>query len=269
MTKCSRPIATLGWLLIAGMALWAVRAAAQESHPNLSGIWKWIPEKSQVSGPPASNRRAKIEQQGDDLSLTIRDVYRIGEEFRKYHFTIGTGDNKNELLGFPMTSQVGWKDGALSVESAVKTPDGELHMSDTWTLSADGQTLTFHQTRTLGGHPPREDTIVYAKQAEADWEPPQPPKMAEDVFKNIQVFKGVPAPEVMSAMRSFTRALGVQCEFCHVEHAFEKDDHPEKRTARKMILMARQINKDNFGGGRMVTCWTCHRGSTEPQSAPQ
>lgn len=119
----------------------------------------------------------------------------------------------------------------------------------------------------MGDHPPREDNIVYEKQAEADWEPPAPPRMAEDVFKNIQVFKAVPAPEVLNAMRAFTRALGVRCEFCHVEGAFEKDDKPEKQTARKMILMARGINKENFGGERRVTCWTCHRGATEPESA--
>jgi photosynthetic reaction center cytochrome c subunit len=96
-----------------------------------------------------------------------------------------------------------------------------------------------------------------------------PPKPAEEAFKNIQVFKGVPAPDMLKAMRAFTHSLGVKCEFCHVEGAFEKDDKPEKQTARKMILMARGINKDNFNGERRVTCWTCHRGATEPESKPK
>jgi hypothetical protein len=99
-------------------------------------------------------------------------------------------------------------------------------------------------------------------------EPAQAAKPAEEVYKNIQVFKGMPAPRVMEAMHSFKDALGVKCSFCHVEGAFEKDDKPEKTTARKMILMARGINKDNFGGDRRVTCWTCHRGATEPDSRP-
>jgi hypothetical protein len=97
-------------------------------------------------------------------------------------------------------------------------------------------------------------------------DPAQAPKPAEEVYKNIQVFKGVPAPQLMEAMHSFTHSLGVKCDFCHVEHAFDKDDKQEKQTARKMILMARGINKDNFGGERRVTCWTCHRGATEPES---
>jgi hypothetical protein len=192
-----------------------------------------------------------------------------GEDFRKYHFTVDSDDNTNDLMGSPLKSKVHWRDGALSVESVATMDDGELRMSDTWTLSPDGQTLTFHGSRVMGDRPPREDTIVYEKQAEADWEPPQPPKLAEEAFKNIQILKGIPAPELLNAMRSFTRALGVKCEFCHVEGAFEKDDKPEKQTARKMLAMARGINKDNFGGERRVTCWTCHRGATEPESAHQ
>ena len=96
----------------------------------------------------------------------------------------------------------------------------------------------------------------------------QAPKPAEEAYKNIQVFKGMPAPQLMDVMKSFTASLGVKCDFCHVMGAFEKDDKEEKQTARKMILMARGINKDNFGGERRVTCWTCHRGASEPESKP-
>lgn len=269
MRKCAQSVWRLRYLLAALTVLGAVQAISQESTPNLSGIWRWVPDKSHVSGPPASNRRVKIEQQGSDITITVRVVYDIGEEFRKYHFTIGSDDNTNELMGSPLKSKVHWKDGALSVESVATMGDSELHLNDTWTLSPDGKTLTFHQNRTLGDRPPNEDVIVYEKQPEADWEPPQPPKLAEQVFKNIQVLKGMPAPELMSTMRSFTRSLGVKCGFCHVMGAFEKDDKQEKQTARKMILMAHQINADNFNGHMRVTCWTCHRGSSEPESAPK
>lgn len=256
-------------LLLGLTACFAVQAVSQESTPDLSGIWRWNAEKSHASGPPASERRVKIEQHESDLNLTIRVMYNAGEEFRKYHLTIGSNDNTNDPMGAPLKSSVQWKDGALSVESTGYAGDAPLHLSDTWTLSPDGQTLTFHQIRTVGNRPPAQDLIVYEKQPEADWEPPHPPKPAEEVFKNIQVFTGVPAPEVMNIMRSFTRSLGARCEFCHVDGAFDKDDKPEKLTARKMVLMARQIDKDNFGGERRVTCWTCHRGSSEPESAPQ
>ena len=73
----------------------------------------------------------------------------------------------------------------------------------------------------------------------------------------------------MEVMHSIAHSLGVKCSFCHVEGAFDKDDKPEKQTARKMLAMAHQINADNFGGHMRVTCWTCHRGATEPESKPQ
>ena len=38
--------------------------------------------------------------------------------------------------------------------------------------------------------------------------------------------------------------------------------------ARKMILMVRMINQTQFGGKRMVTCYTCHRGDASPKITP-
>ena len=93
-------------------------------------------------------------------------------------------------------------------------------------------------------------------------------KKAEEVFKNIQVLKGIPADQVFPAMLFITASLGVQCDYCHVERAFEKDDKPPKQTARKMMQMMFAINKDNFDGHREVTCYTCHRGGTDPAGTP-
>jgi hypothetical protein len=267
MRKLAHPIWMLRYLLLALTVFWAIQAISQESSPNLSGIWRWNPDKSRVSGRPATNRRVKIEQQGSDLTITTRVMGEAGEDIHKYHYTIGSDDNTNQMMGSPLKSKVQWKDGALAVDSVATLDNGELHLRDMWTLSSDGQTLTFRGSRVMGDRPPREDTIVYEKQPEADWEPPQPPKPAEEAYKNIQVFKGMPAPDLLTAMRSFTRSLGVKCEFCHVEGAFDKDDKREKQTARKMILMARQINTDNFPGHMRVTCWTCHRGAEEPELA--
>ena len=78
-------------------------------------------------------------------------------------------------------------------------------------------------------------------------------KMAEEAYKNIQVFKGVPADQVIPAMQFISASLGVDCEHCHVERAFDKDDKKPKQTARKMIQMMFAINKDNFNGHREVT----------------
>jgi photosynthetic reaction center cytochrome c subunit len=94
------------------------------------------------------------------------------------------------------------------------------------------------------------------------------PKLAEQQFKNIQALKGIPADQVIPSMQFIAGSLGVECEYCHVEHANEKDDKKTKVTARKMINMMMAINKENFEGHREVTCYSCHRGSTEPVSTP-
>ena len=94
------------------------------------------------------------------------------------------------------------------------------------------------------------------------------PKLAEEQFKNIQALKGVPADQVIPAMQFIAASLGVECEYCHVEHANEKDDKKTKVTARKMINMMMAINKENFEGHREVTCYSCHRGAAQPVGTP-
>jgi photosynthetic reaction center cytochrome c subunit len=97
---------------------------------------------------------------------------------------------------------------------------------------------------------------------------PAGPKLAEEEFKNIQALKGIPAEQVIPSMQFIAASLGVECEYCHVAHSNEKDDKKPKVTARKMINMMMAINKENFEGHREVTCYSCHRGSTDPVSTP-
>jgi len=94
------------------------------------------------------------------------------------------------------------------------------------------------------------------------------PKKAEEQFKNIQVLKGIPADQLFPTMQFITASLGVECDFCHVQNAFEKDDKKPKQTARKMMEMMIAINADSFDGHRQVTCFTCHRGNTNPVAIP-
>src|SRR5437870_10162978 len=103
--------------------------------------------------------------------------------------------------------------------------------------------------------------------------PAQRPQMAEDVFKNVQVLKGIPVDEFMSTMGVFSAALGMSCEDCHASNDskwenYALDTSPKKRMARRMVQMVTAINKDNFGGRQMITCWTCHRGANTPKITP-
>src|SRR5579872_1649452 len=93
-------------------------------------------------------------------------------------------------------------------------------------------------------------------------------KKAEEQFKNIQVLKGIPAEQLIPTMQFISASLGVECDFCHVQGAFDKDDKKPKQTARKMMEMMFAINKDNFKGRRDVTCYSCHRGNAKPLAIP-
>ena len=97
---------------------------------------------------------------------------------------------------------------------------------------------------------------------------PASPKKAEEQFKNIQALKGVPADQIIPTMQFIAASLGVECDFCHVQNAFDKDDKKPKQTARKMMEMMFAINKDNFEGHREVTCYSCHRGNAHPVAIP-
>jgi photosynthetic reaction center cytochrome c subunit len=110
--------------------------------------------------------------------------------------------------------------------------------------------------------------VVLAIQMASDHGAPPTTKTAEQVYKNIQLLRGVPADQLIPAMQFITASLGVQCDFCHLENAFEKDDKEPKQTARKMIQMMWALNKDDFRGQRKVTCYACHRGARKPVITP-
>ncbi|HTK59514.1 MAG TPA: c-type cytochrome [Sphingomicrobium sp.] len=112
---------------------------------------------------------------------------------------------------------------------------------------------------------------------------PAPPAAAPapPPFKNLQVFpKNIGRPELISNMKFFAQSLGVRCTHCHVgtegqplsTFDFASDAAPTKLVARKMLAMVHRINQQDFGVTDFkdvkVTCFTCHRGSTKPLTAP-
>lgn len=99
-----------------------------------------------------------------------------------------------------------------------------------------------------------------------------PGETSEQHFKNITVLKGIPVDEFMGTMGLFSAALAFCCKDCHTGAGTAnpkwEDDPPRKVTARRMAQMVATINKENFNGRQVVTCWTCHRGSPTPAITP-
>ncbi len=101
---------------------------------------------------------------------------------------------------------------------------------------------------------------------------PEKAPLSDEVFKNVQVMKGIPVDQFMTTMGFFAASLGMSCEDCHM--ADDRNwsgfaaDNTRKNMARRMIRMVQKINEDNFGGRQMVSCWSCHRGADAPRTVP-
>src|SRR5215470_4478447 len=71
--------------------------------------------------------------------------------------------------------------------------------------------------------------------------PQDKPLMAEQVFKNIRVLKGIPVDEFLQTMGLMTAALQFDCSDCHTNAGTDSvdwaADTPRKRTARRMVTM--------------------------------
>jgi hypothetical protein len=102
--------------------------------------------------------------------------------------------------------------------------------------------------------------------------PQEKPLLAEQVFKNVQVLRGIPVDDFLGTMGIMAAALQFDCSDCHVAAGTEKvdwaADTPRKQMARLMVTMVATINKNNFGGRQLVTCWTCHRNRDKPLVTP-
>ena len=101
-------------------------------------------------------------------------------------------------------------------------------------------------------------------------------KPVEQVRKNIQVLKGLPDSQLFLLMNFVGDSLGVNCDYCHVKGEknpqtgedtwlWEREDKKEKAVGRDMMRMVLELNRTRFNREAVVTCYTCHRGSTHPE----
>lgn len=100
--------------------------------------------------------------------------------------------------------------------------------------------------------------------------PPAGP-MAPERYKDIQVLTDVPADQLVTTMRYFVIATGIQCNGCHQTDATTGQLNPAadsrgKTTARGMINLVKTVNAGSFGA--RINCATCHAGRNQPAGLP-
>jgi len=84
--------------------------------------------------------------------------------------------------------------------------------------------------------------------------------------KNLKVLK---PDDLRAAMRKATVGLGVRCDACHIDGDRASDENPKKVIARHMFELVRDVNSRFPDPAKEhVTCYTCHRGTLEPLTAP-
>lgn len=97
--------------------------------------------------------------------------------------------------------------------------------------------------------------------------------------KNLKILpQDISEKKLDSIMESYSKALGVDCKFCHVpvnedSIDFVSDKEPMKENAREMMRMTIGVNKTYFYFNKeekpeyltTVNCMTCHRGEAIPQ----
>ncbi|HTB32759.1 MAG TPA: c-type cytochrome [Bacteroidia bacterium] len=105
----------------------------------------------------------------------------------------------------------------------------------------------------------------------------------DEGFKNLKVLpKNITDDQLDSVMGEFSISLGVRCGFCHARKAdttkrgldFPSDKKDEKNIARNMYKMTAYLNSTYFNWNNStrpdtihyVVCYTCHRGTHEPDS---
>ncbi|MDP9113579.1 MAG: photosynthetic reaction center cytochrome c subunit family protein, partial [Acidobacteriota bacterium] len=98
-------------------------------------------------------------------------------------------------------------------------------------------------------------------------------QMADDFYKDIRLLKGLTVDQFLDTMGFFSAATNMNCIDCHGllaagDQKHYADETKLKTTARRMIGMMQAINKQNFGGASVVSCYTCHRGAQNPKATP-
>ena len=105
-------------------------------------------------------------------------------------------------------------------------------------------------------------------------------KPAGNKERNLKVLpKDISDADLDSVMKGYSKALNVDCDFCHAENKtktdidFASDGKPEKEITRILMKLTAAVNKDYFdytivykaGETMAVSCYTCHDGFPRPE----
>jgi hypothetical protein len=139
--------------LLIGMRVAEMSAAptAASGSPDFSGTWVLNAYRSEFTGErPPQSKVQRVEHKGAELTVTIDEINEQGTVHGVAGYTTDGQEAVNDVLGFPMTSSIGWEGDIMVMRTWGKFSNTDIMLIDRWSLSPDGKTLTI--ARQFQGH---------------------------------------------------------------------------------------------------------------------
>jgi len=129
------------FVILAILALAALPALAK---PNFSGDWKLNTSKSAFGQMPAPDSMTiKITHDDPKLTTATKQSSQMGDFDQQAAYTTDGKECANQGFGGSTTkSTVKWDGDTLVIETKGQFGDNEFTMTEKWSLSADGKSLT-------------------------------------------------------------------------------------------------------------------------------
>jgi hypothetical protein len=133
---------TSRWFVLALLVLSAGSLLAQ-SKPNFSGEWKLVPAKSDFGMMPAPTSGVqKITHNDPELKVVATQTSDMGTDTTESSYTTDGKECVNKGRMGDVKSTLKWDGNALVIESKMDFQGNEITITNKWTLSEDGKTLT-------------------------------------------------------------------------------------------------------------------------------
>ena len=113
------------------------------NRPNFSGDWKMNPDKSQFGQLPRPvEYERKIDQKDAVIHMSVRQVTQTGDQTVNLTLRTDGRETSNVSPTGEAKTTGRWIGRDLQLTTTRQVEGGEAVSQDTWSLSADGKTLT-------------------------------------------------------------------------------------------------------------------------------
>lgn len=151
-------------LLVMAVVVLILCAGLAQAKPNFTGDWKANVAKSDYGQMPTPDKfDVKIVHNDPELKVATTIAGEFGEFTLDFAYTTDGKECANTSPMGQSKSVLSWDGDVLVIESKISGDNGEMTMSDRWSLSEDGKTLTMKRHFT-GGFGEGEQTMVMDKQ---------------------------------------------------------------------------------------------------------